>query len=73
MTALAREMKTLQAAKKQKTDQVDAAFKLQKSAKEREQSIKETYSSTFKEVKGKVEEFFSKIQHNKTLLSWWKV
>ena len=48
MTTLARDIKTLQATKKQKADQVDASLKLDKAAKENEQAIRESNGTTFK-------------------------
>jgi hypothetical protein len=60
MTTLARDIKTLQATKKQKADQVDASLKLIKAAKENEQAIRVSNGTTFKEVIAKVEDIFQK-------------
>ena len=60
MANLSREIKALQAAKKEKLNQVSDASKLVKALKERENTVKDASGGYYKDIIGKVEEIFQK-------------
>jgi len=60
MANLSRDIKALQAAKKEKLNQVSDASKLVKALKERENTVKDASGGYYKDIIGKVEEIFQK-------------